>query len=101
VGNNGSAFAGLNVNTVFYNLTMTLAMLVGRYIVIVPVLAIAGGLALKTPAPAGAGTFATDNTTFVILVVLTILIVTGLNFFPALTLGPIVEHFLALKGIVF
>ncbi len=101
VGNNGSAFAGLGVNTVFYNLTISLAMLVGRYIVIVPVIAIAGGLAVKTPAPASVGTFATDNTTFVILVVLTILIVTGLNFFPALTLGPIVEHFLALKGFVF
>jgi K+-transporting ATPase ATPase A chain len=101
VGNNGSAFAGLAANTVFYNLTVSLAMLIGRYIVIVPVIAIAGGLSVKTPAPASVGTFATDNTTFVILVVLTILIVTGLNFFPALTLGPIVEHFLALKGIVF
>jgi K+-transporting ATPase ATPase A chain len=101
VGNNGSAFAGLNANTVFYNLTMTLAMLAGRYIVIVPVLAIAGSLARKIPAPRSVGTFATDTATFVILLVLTILIVTGLNFFPALTLGPFLEHFLALRGIAF
>jgi K+-transporting ATPase ATPase A chain len=101
VGNNGSAFAGLGANTVFYNVTIGFAMLVGRYIVIVPALAIAGGLAAKTPIPPSVGTFATNNTTFVILLVLTILILAALNFFPALTLGPIVEHFLALKGMVF
>ncbi|MGA2975509.1 MAG: potassium-transporting ATPase subunit KdpA [Spirochaetia bacterium] len=101
VGNNGSAFAGLNANTVFYNLTMAFAMLLGRFIVIIPALAIAGSLASKTPIPPSVGTFATNNATFVILLVLTIIILAGLNFFPALTLGPIVEHFLALKGVVF
>ncbi|HEY9594715.1 MAG TPA: potassium-transporting ATPase subunit KdpA [Spirochaetia bacterium] len=101
VGNNGSAFAGLGVNTVFYNVTIAAAMLIGRFIVIVPVLAMAGTLGAKTPAPASIGTFATNNTTFVVLLVLTILIVTGLNFFPALTLGPVLEHFLALRGVVF
>jgi K+-transporting ATPase ATPase A chain len=101
VGNNGSAFAGLNVNTVFYNVTLALAMLIGRFIVIIPVLAIAGGLAAKTPIPASVGTFATNNATFVILLVLTVLIVAALNFFPALTLGPLLEHFLARKGMVF
>ena len=101
VGNNGSAFAGLNANTAFYNVTMAFAMLVGRFIVIVPVLAIAGSLAAKVPIPASVGTFATNNTTFVVLLVLTVVILAALNFFPALTLGPIVEHFLALKGMVF
>lgn len=101
VGNNGSAFAGLGVNNVFYNTTIALAMLIGRFIVIVPVLAIAGGLAAKTPIPASVGTFATNNATFVILLVLTVIIVAALNFFPALTLGPILEHFLAIKGMVF
>ncbi|HTP57903.1 MAG TPA: potassium-transporting ATPase subunit KdpA [Spirochaetia bacterium] len=101
VGNNGSAFAGLNANTVFYNVTIGFAMLVGRFIVIWPVLAIAGSLGAKVPIPASVGTFATNNTTFVVLLVLTIVILAGLNFFPALTLGPIVEHFLALKGMVF
>jgi K+-transporting ATPase ATPase A chain len=101
VGNNGSAFAGLTVNTVFYNLTITVAMLVGRFVVIVPVLAMAGSLGAKTPTPASVGTFATNNTTFVVLLVLMIIIVAGLNFFPALTLGPILEHFLALRGMAF
>ncbi|HET6485201.1 MAG TPA: potassium-transporting ATPase subunit KdpA, partial [Spirochaetia bacterium] len=101
VGNNGSAFAGLNANTPFWDATMAFAMLVGRFIVIVPVMAIAGSLGAKTPIPPSVGTFATNNTTFVVLLVLTVLILAGLNFFPALTLGPIVEHFLALKGVVF
>ncbi len=101
VGNNGSAFAGLNANTVFYNVTMAFAMLVGRFVVIVPVLAIAGSLAAKVPIPASVGTFATNNTTFAVLLVLTVVILAGLNFFPALTLGPVVEHYLALKGMVF
>ncbi len=101
VGNNGSAFAGLNVNTIWYNTTTAFAMLVGRFIVIVPAVAIAGSLGAKMPVPASVGTFATNNSTFVILLVITILILAGLNFFPALTLGPIVEHFLALKGVVF
>jgi K+-transporting ATPase ATPase A chain len=101
VGNNGSAFAGLSANTVFYNTTIAAAMLIGRFIVIVPALAIAGGLGAKTPIPASIGTFATNNTTFVVLLVLMIIIVAALNFFPALTLGPVLEHFLALKGMVF
>jgi K+-transporting ATPase ATPase A chain len=101
VGNNGSAFAGLGANNAFYNVLLALAMLIGRFIVIVPALAIAGSLAAKTPIPPSVGTFATNNTTFVVLLVITIIILAGLNFFPALTLGPILEHFLALKGMVF
>ena len=101
IGNNGSAFAGLGVNNVFYNVTLAFAMLVGRFIVIVPVLAIAGSLGAKTPIPPSVGTFATNKMTFVVLLVITIIILAGLNFFPALTLGPILEHFLMLKGMVF
>jgi potassium-transporting ATPase potassium-binding subunit len=101
VGNNGSAFAGLNANTVFYNLTMGLAMLVGRYVVIVPALALAGSLGAKTPIPPSVGTFTTNTPTFVALLIIMIVIVAGLNFFPALTLGPVLEHFLALRGMVF
>ncbi len=101
IGNNGSAFAGLNVNTVFYNVTTAFAMLVGRFIVIVPALAIAGSLGAKVPVPASVGTFATNTATFVVLLVITIFVLAGLNFFPALTLGPVLEHFLALKGMVF
>ena len=101
VGNNGSAFAGLGVNNVFYNVTLAFAMLVGRFVVIVPVLAIAGSLGAKTPIPPSVGTFATNNTTFVVLLIITIIILAGLNFFPALTLGPVLEHFLMLKGMVF
>jgi potassium-transporting ATPase potassium-binding subunit len=101
IGNNGSAFAGLTVNTVFYNVTLAIAMLIGRFVVIVPVLAIAGSLGAKTPIPPSVGTFATNNTTFVVLLIITIIILAGLNFFPALTLGPVLEHFLMLKGMVF
>jgi len=101
VGNNGSAFAGLGVNNVFYNVTLAFAMLVGRFVVIVPVLAIAGSLGAKTPIPPSVGTFATNNTTFVVLLIITIIILAGLNFFPALTLGPVLEHFLMLKSMVF
>ena len=101
VGNNGSAFAGLGVSNPFYNVTLAAAMLIGRFIVIVPALALAGGLGAKTPIPPSIGTFSTSNATFVILLVLTVLIVGALNFFPALTLGPVLEHFLALKGMVF
>ena len=101
IGNNGSAFAGLNANTAYYNVTLAFAMLVGRFIVIVPALAIAGSLGAKKPIPPSVGTFATNSTAFVVLLVITILVLAGLNFFPALTLGPIVEHFLALRGMVF
>ena len=101
VGNNGSAFAGLNGNTIFYNTLGAFAMLVGRFVLVIPVFAISGSLGAKTPIPASVGTFATNNTIFVVLLVITIIIIAGLNFFPALTLGPIVEHYLALKGMVF
>lgn len=90
--NNGSAFAGLSGNTLWYNLTLAVGMLVGRFFVIVPMLAIAGSLAAKTRAAASAGTFPTHDTLFVGLLVGVILIVGGLTFFPALALGPVVEH---------
>lgn len=91
-GNNGSAFAGLTANTPIYNTMLGLAMLVGRFLVILPVLAIAGHMARKRVAPASAGTFPTDSATFSLLLVGVVLIVGALTFFPALSLGPIVEH---------
>jgi len=96
--NNGSAFAGLNANTPYYNLMLGLAMLIGRFVVIIPVLAIAGNLASKKIIPQSQGTFATDSAIFAILLVGVILIVGALTFLPALSLGPIVEHFLMLNG---
>lgn len=99
--NNGSAFAGLNANTPFYNITLTIAMLVGRYGVIIPVLAIAGSLAKKKITPLSAGTFRTDNWLFVGLLISVILIVGGLTHFPALSLGPVVEHLQMNNGITF
>jgi len=100
-GNNGSAFAGLNANTTFYNLALGLAMLVGRFGVIIPVMIIAGNLVKKNKSPLSAGTFTTDNYVFAILLIGVILIVGGLTFFPALSLGPIVEHLLMKNGIAF
>jgi K+-transporting ATPase ATPase A chain len=91
-GNNGSAFAGLSANTVFYNSTIAFAMLIGRFLFIVPMMAIAGSLAAKKIVPASAGTFPTHGGLFVGLLVGVILIVGGLTFFPALSLGPIAEH---------
>jgi potassium-transporting ATPase potassium-binding subunit len=91
-GNNGSAFAGLTGNTFFYNLTLASAMFVGRFFMIVPAMAIAGALAQKKSVPPSAGTFPTTGGLFVGLVVGVILIIGGLTFFPALALGPIVEH---------
>ncbi|MEO8558786.1 MAG: potassium-transporting ATPase subunit KdpA [Rhodospirillales bacterium] len=91
-GNNGSAFAGLNANTPFFNMTIGLAMLIGRFLMIVPMLAIAGSLAAKKVVPPSAGTFPTTGGLWVGLLIGTILIVGGLVFFPALALGPIVEH---------
>jgi potassium-transporting ATPase potassium-binding subunit len=91
-GNNGSAFAGISANTMFYNLTGAVAMLVGRFWMIIPAMAIAGSLAAKKTVPASAGTFPTTGGLFVGLVVGVILIIGGLTFFPALSLGPIVEH---------
>ncbi len=96
---NGSAFAGLSANTPFYNLTLALAMFVGRFLVIVPVLAIAGSLAEKHVSPRSAGTLPTDGMQFALLLAGTIVIVGGLSFFPALSLGPVVEHFAMRAGI--
>jgi K+-transporting ATPase ATPase A chain len=100
-GNNGSAFAGLNANTPWYNVTVGLAMLIGRFLMIVPALAIAGSLVGKKAVPESLGTFPTNGALFVVLVVGVILIVGALTFFPALALGPIVEHFLAQAGKVY
>ena len=96
-GNNGSAFAGLNANTMFYNLSLGLVMLIGRFGVIVPMLAIAGSLAGKNITPTSVGTFRTDNWLFAGLLIAVILIVGGLTYFPALSLGPIVEHLMLMK----
>jgi K+-transporting ATPase ATPase A chain len=100
-GNNGSAFAGLNANTIFYNLTLGLAMLIGRFGVILPVLAIAGSMAGKKITPPGSGTFETTGVLFALLLAGTVLIVGALTFFPALALGPIVEHLLMNAGKAF
>jgi potassium-transporting ATPase potassium-binding subunit len=100
-GNNGSAFAGLSGNTVFYNLTGAIAMLVGRFWMIIPAMAIAGSLAEKKSIPPSAGTFPTTGGLFIGLVVGVILIVGGLTFFPALALGPIVEHLAMTAGTLF
>jgi len=99
--NNGSAFAGLSADTPWYNVTIGLAMLMGRFLVIVPVLAIAGSLAVKKTVPASAGTFPTDGTLFVGLLVGVVLIVGGLTYFPALAVGPVVEHLAMLAGQAF
>jgi K+-transporting ATPase ATPase A chain len=100
-GNNGSAFAGISANTMFYNTAGGIAMLFGRFFMIIPVMAIAGGMVKKKIVPAGPGTFPTNGPLFCGLLVSVIVIVGALTFFPALCLGPIVEHFLALKGKVF
>jgi K+-transporting ATPase ATPase A chain len=94
VGNNGSAFAGLSANTPWLNTTLGIAMLCGRFLFIVPVLALAGSLAGKKLVPESAGSFPVSGLTFVVLLVGTVLIVGALTFFPALALGPIVEHFI-------
>jgi potassium-transporting ATPase potassium-binding subunit len=96
--NNGSAFAGLSANTPFWNTTLGLAMWIGRFLVIVPMLAIAGSLANKKIVPASAGTFPTDSPLFVGLLIGVIVIIGGLTFFPALALGPLTEHFAMLGG---
>ena len=99
--NNGSAFGGLTGNTPWYNITLGLGMLMGRFLVIVPALAIAGSLVAKKTVPASAGTFPTDGLLFVGLLTGTILIVGGLTFFPALALGPVVEHLVTIAGQTF
>jgi len=101
VGNNGSAFAGLNGNTMWYNSSGAAAMLLGRFFMVIPVLAIAGNLAKKKIAPASAGTFPVTGALFTALLVSTILIVSALTFFPALSLGPVLEHLLMHAGRVF
>jgi K+-transporting ATPase ATPase A chain len=100
-GNNGSAFAGLTANTVFYNTCLGLAMLIGRFAFIVPMMAVAGSLAAKKIVPTSAGTFPTHGGLFVGLLIGVILIVGGLTFFPALSLGPIVEHLAMQAGTFF
>ncbi|TLX08519.1 potassium-transporting ATPase subunit KdpA [Rhizobium sp. MHM7A] len=99
--NNGSAFGGLTGNTPWYNITLGIGMLAGRFLVIIPALTIAGSLITKKAVPASAGTFPTDGPLFVGLLVGTILIVAGLTFFPALALGPIVEHLVMIAGQTF
>lgn len=99
--NNGSAFAGLTGNTPWYNVTLGIAMLMGRFLVIIPALAIAGSLAAKKTVPASLGTFPTNGGLFVGLLVGVILIVGGLTFLPALALGPIAEHLAILSGHTF
>lgn len=100
-GNNGSAFAGLNANTLWYNTTLGMAMLVGRFLMIVPVLAIAGNLARKKQIPPSLGTFPVNTPLFTILLISIILIVGALTFFPALSLSPILEHFQMMAGQTF
>jgi K+-transporting ATPase ATPase A chain len=101
VGNNGSAFAGLNANVPFYNTTLGLAMLVGRFLMIVPLLALAGSLARKKLVPLSAGTLATDTWLFAGLLAAIVVVIGALEYFPALSLGPIVEHFQMLSGKLF
>ncbi|MBL9144843.1 MAG: potassium-transporting ATPase subunit KdpA [Verrucomicrobiaceae bacterium] len=100
-GNNGSAFAGLTANTPWYNTTLGLAMLIGRFLMIVPIMALAGSLAGKQTVPPSAGTFPVNGATFTVLLIGIVLLVGALNFLPALALGPIVEHFLMGKGVLF
>ena len=90
--NNGSAFGGLTGNTDWFNITGALAMLVGRFMLMIPVLAIAGSLGRKQPTPASAGTFPTDTPLFAALLTGVVVIVVGLTYFPVVALGPIVEH---------
>ena len=99
--NNGSAFAGISANTPWYNTALGLAMLGGRFLMIIPALAIAGTLAGKKAVPPGPGTLPTTGPLFALLLVGVIVIVGALTFFPVLSLGPIVEHFLAQAGKVY
>jgi K+-transporting ATPase ATPase A chain len=100
-GNNGSAFGGLSTNTPFWNLTLGISMLIGRFLMIVPLLAIAGSMARKKRVPISAGTFPTDNTLFAGLLVGVVIIVGALAYFPAVALGPVVEHYLMHAGRTF
>jgi K+-transporting ATPase ATPase A chain len=100
-GNNGSAFAGLTANTPWYNTTLGLAMLIGRFLMIIPIMAMAGSLAQKKISPPSAGTFPVAGFTFIVLLVGTVLLVGALNYLPGLALGPVVEHFLNAQGKLF
>ena len=100
-GNNGSAFAGISVNTPYWNLTQGISMLVGRFLMIVPLLAIAGSMVKKKRVPVGPGTFPTDTPLFAGLLVGVIIIVGALTYFPGVALGPVVEHFLMHSGKTF
>jgi|HubBroStandDraft_6_1064221.scaffolds.fasta_scaffold38193_2 K+-transporting ATPase ATPase A chain len=100
-GNNGSAFAGLNANTPFWNITLAVTMFAGRFLMIVPVLGIAGAMVRKKVVPPSLGTFPTNGPLFAFLLMSVIIIVGALTFFPALSLGPIVDHFQGLQGKVF
>jgi len=100
-GNNGSAFAGLTANTPWYNTTLGFAMLIGRFLMIVPIMAIAGSLGAKQASPPSAGTFPVHGATFTLLLIGIVLLIGALNFLPALALGPIVEHFLTARGELF
>jgi potassium-transporting ATPase potassium-binding subunit len=100
-GNNGSAFAGLSANTPFWNTTLGLAMVIGRFLMAVPMLAVAGSLVRKKIVPVSAGTFPTDSPLFVGLVVGVIVITGGLIYFPAVSLGPVVEHYALQAGTLF
>ncbi len=100
-GNNGSAFAGLTANTPWYNATLGLAMLAGRFLMIVPIMALAGSLGRKQASPPSAGAFPVAGATFVILLLGTVVLVGALNFLPVLALGPLVEHFLTVQGGLF
>jgi K+-transporting ATPase ATPase A chain len=101
VGNNGSAFAGLTGNETHWDTTMGLAMLIGRFLMIVPILALAGNLAGKKLIPVSAGTFQCEGYTFVALLIGTVLLVGALTFLPALAMGPVIEHFLMHAGTLF
>jgi K+-transporting ATPase ATPase A chain len=94
VANNGSAFGGLTTNVPWYDTLLALAMLIGRYAVIIPVLALAGNFSKKLVSPPGPGTFPVQGPTFGLLLLATVVVMGALNFFPALALGPILEHFL-------
>jgi len=96
--NNGSAFAGLSANTLYYNLMLAIAMFIGRFAIIIPILAVAGSLAQKKYSPPSSGTFETDTGLFAVLLIGVILIVGALTFLPGLSLGPIVEHLMMIKG---
>lgn len=100
-GNNGSAFAGLNANTNFYNYFLGCTMIIGRFAILIPVMAIAGSMLVKKASPPSFGTLATDNAIFVLLLIGVVFIVGALTFLPALSLGPIIEQFLMNKGILF